>query len=55
MNVLQNVKGSFIRGKTPPSQNKCMACGKVIENPSAGLDGRRFCSSACKEEYMHPK
>jgi len=52
MNVLQNVKGSFIRGKTPAIENKCMNCRKVIEDPMPGPDGRRFCSEKCKKEYF---
>jgi len=52
MNVLQNVKGSYIRGKTPIIENKCMNCRKIIEDPLPGPEGRRFCSNKCKNEYM---
>lgn len=52
MNVLRNIKGSYVSGKTPVVASKCMSCGKPIENPTAGIDGRRFCSQACKKEYM---
>ncbi len=53
MNVLQNVKGSFIRGKGPATDNKCMTCGKVIQEPMPGPDGRRFCSQECRDKYFH--
>lgn len=52
MNVLQNVKGSFIRGNTPSNKPKCMSCGQLIETPMPGPDGRRFCSEKCKKEYF---
>jgi predicted nucleic acid-binding Zn ribbon protein len=52
MNVLKNVKGSFIKSKTVPSANKCMNCGNIITEPLPGPDGRRFCSDNCKKEYF---
>jgi len=54
MNVLKNIKGSYIKGKTPTSECKCMNCNAIIENPN-GLFGKKFCSEECKEEYMMPK
>ena len=33
-------------------ERKCMNCGSVLDNAVSGIDGRRFCSSECKEQYM---
>jgi len=51
VNVLKNVKGSFIKSKEVKIDYKCMNCGLPLENPD-GPYARRFCSDACKEEYM---
>lgn len=36
----------------PRKQYRCMNCGKTITSPEGNMYTRRFCSVACKEEYI---
>jgi len=31
---------------------KCMNCGKVIKDPNATFDSKRFCDNECKQRYL---
>ena len=43
-----------LRAKSPNyvPVKRCMNCGNELIDNAGGIDGRRFCSTTCKGEYM---